>query len=456
MSNATGRSTDGLRAKLSRLGPTWIAGAIAAGPASMAAVLGAGATFGYALLWVVVLSALLGATAQYLSMRLGLLTERGIVGAVEEHLGELWAWVLVIDTVLASGLAQIVIMKTVAEVSGTITGLDPRLWGVAWALVLAVGLAGGGYRFLEGGAKLIVSVVVLAFVATAFLVPIDAGAAAGGLVPTLPAGLDGALLAAGVLGGAVHITLITMQSYTMRARGWTRDDYDLGLFDVGSSMLVAFGVFSVATFLVAASVLAPEFSPGGDLNAAVAADALGPLAGEYAQTLFLFGLWGAAVSTLGANTVVPPYLLADKLGWDTDVSDGRFRAAVAAVALIGALGVFLGGEFFTLLVVMLAFGLVGTPFALVVVLGLLNHPDAVPEPNPAIANVGGVVVLAIASVLAAVFVQNQYAQGSLTDPVTAFVLAFAVAMAAATLALIGKFALDARRPARTVDADPDA
>ncbi|MFC6728078.1 divalent metal cation transporter, partial [Natronoarchaeum mannanilyticum] len=179
MSNATGGSTDGLRAKLSRLGPTWIAGAIAAGPASMAAVLGAGATFGYALLWVVVLSALLGATAQYLSMRLGLLTERGIVGAVEEHLGELWAWVLVIDTVLASGLAQIVIMKTVAEVSGTITGFDPRLWGVAWALALAVGLAGGGYRFLETGAKAIVSIVVLAFVATAFLVPIDPGAAAG-------------------------------------------------------------------------------------------------------------------------------------------------------------------------------------------------------------------------------------------------------------------------------------
>ncbi|SNZ12397.1 manganese transport protein [Natronoarchaeum philippinense] len=457
MSNATHDSAvTGIRSKFSKLGPTWVAGAIAAGPASMAAVLGAGATFGYALLWVVVLSALLGATTQYLSMRLGLLTERGIVGAVEDHLGELWAWVLVIDTVLASGLAQIVIMKTVAEVSGTITGFDARLWSVVWALVLAAGLAGGGYRFLEVGAKAIVSVVVVAFVASAFFVPIDAGAAASGMVPTIPNGLDGALLAAGVLGGAVHITLITMQSYTMQARGWTREDYDLGRFDVATSMLVAFGVFSVATFLVAASVLAPEFSPGGDLNAAVAADALGPLAGEYAQALFLFGLWGAAVSTLGANTVVPPYLLADKLGWETNVSDGRFRAAVVAVALIGALGAFLGGEFFTLLVVMLAFGLVGTPFALVVVLYLLNHPGAVPEQNPTAANVGGVAVLVIASVLAGVFVRDQYAQGSLTDPVTAFVLAFAVAMAAATLGLIGKFVLSARRSTPTVEAGSDA
>jgi manganese transport protein len=440
---------------LKNMGPAWLAGAIAAGPATMAAVLGAGATFEYALLWVVVLSAVLGTTAQYLSMRLGLLTEQGIVATVEEHLGEFWAWVLVIDTVLASGLAQIVIMKLVASVSGTITGLDPRLWGVGWAVVLAVGLAGGGYRFAEVGAKLLVSIVVLAFVASMFLVPIDAGAAATGLVPRIPGGLEGALLAAGVLGGAVHITLITMHTYTVRARGWTADEYDLGLFDVGASMLVAFGVFSVATFLVAASVLAPEMTPGSELNAADAAEALGPLVGDYAHTLFLLGFWGAAVSTLGANTVVPPYLLADKLDWEIDISDERFRGAVVAVALLGGTGAFLGGQVFGLLAQMLAFGLIGTPFALVVVLYLLNHPDAVPESNPLVANVGGVTVLAVATVLVSVFVREQYANAT-SDPVAAFFVVFAITMAVLTVGLIGKYLQEIRRgPVRT-DADPEA
>jgi len=65
------------RAFLDRLGPTWLAGAIAAGPATMASLLVAGASFGYALLWVVVLSAVLGTVGQYLAMRLGLLTEAG-------------------------------------------------------------------------------------------------------------------------------------------------------------------------------------------------------------------------------------------------------------------------------------------------------------------------------------------------------------------------------------------
>ena len=106
-------STSGLA---SRLGPTWLAGAIAAGPATMASLITAGATFGYALLWVVVVSALLGFVAQYLSTRLGVFTGDGIVSVVEEYLGERWAWILVADAVLASGLAQLVIMKTVDDV----------------------------------------------------------------------------------------------------------------------------------------------------------------------------------------------------------------------------------------------------------------------------------------------------------------------------------------------------
>ncbi|WP_338003028.1 NRAMP family divalent metal transporter [Natronoglomus mannanivorans] len=439
----TTRSTVGRY--LSKMGPAWLAGAIAAGPATMASVITAGAAFEYALLWIVIVSAVLGTTAQYLSMRLGLLTEAGIVGVVEEYVGEFWAWVLVVDAVLASGLAQLVIMKTLADVSAMITGVDARIWGLAWALILAVGLAAGGYSIAELGAKVIVSVVVLAFLASLFVVPIDPGAATTGLVPTIPDGLSGALIAAGVLGGAVHITLVTMHTYTLRARGWTREDYDLGLFDIGASMLVAFGIFSLAIFLVAASVLHTPDLVAANLDAAAAAEALGPLAGDYAQWLFLLGLWGAAVSTLGANTIVPAYLVGDKLGWETDVSDGRFRAAIVVVALLGAAGAFLGGSFFPLLVLTLAFGLVGTPFVLVLVLYLLNHPDAVPEPNPTIANVGGVILLAITIVTAGAFVRDELAAVS-SDPlsVSGFVVAFAAALSVATLALIGKYVLSVR------------
>ncbi|WP_435101534.1 NRAMP family divalent metal transporter [Halarchaeum sp. P4] len=422
---------------LSKMGPSWVAGAIAAGPASMASLVTAGASNGYTLLWVVVLSAVAGALSQYLAMRLGLLTERGIVGVVEDHLGEWWAWVLVADVVIASGVAQLVIMKTLASVSATITGVSAWVWGVVWALVLALGLAGRGYRFLELAAKLLVAGVVVAFVASLFVVPVDPGAAAAGLVPSLPA--DSALVAAGILGGAVHITLIVMHSYTMRARGWTGEDYGLATFDVGVSMLGAFGVYSVAIFLVAASVLSdPSLSTIG------AAQALEPVAGANAKWLFLLGLGGAAVSTLGGNTIVPPFVLADKLGWGTSVADTRYRALLAAVALLSAPGAVIGGAVLSQLVLVLALGTVGTPFAIAVVLYLLNS-DAVPESNSTLANLGGLALLLVTGTLAANFVVSQLAGG--VAPLAGVVLVFAVLVALATLGLVVQYVRAGTRPA---------
>ena len=425
-----------LRSYLSGMGPSWLAGAIAAGPATLASVVSAGATFGYTLLWVVLGSAVLGAAAQYLSMRLGVLTGEGVVTTIEAHLGSGWAWLLVLDVVLAAGLAQLVIMKGLADVSATLTGVDARIWGVAWAVVLAIGLAGGGYRVAEAGAKLLVSAVVLAFLATLIVVPVDPVAAAGGLVPRVPAGVDGALLAAGVLGGAVHVTLLTMHPYTVRQRGWTEREYGQATFDVGASMLVAFGIYSLAAFLVAASVLYTPDVVASELTAVAAGQTLGPLVGANAELLFLLGLWGAAVSTLGGNTVVPPYLLADKLGWATDRSDRRYRGLLAGVALLSAAGAFLEGSFFPLLVLVLAFGLVGTPFALAVVLYLLNS-DAVDEPNSAAGNLAGVVLLAVTALLAGNFVRSR-ALPSVGEPLPMSVFLFAIGFGVATLVMLVK------------------
>jgi manganese transport protein len=445
-------SADGGRIEsyASRVGPTWIAGAIAAGPATMASLLAAGAGYGYTLLWVVILAAVLGALGQYFAARLGYLTEEGLVSTVETSLGEGWAWVLVIDVVLAAGLAQLVIMQTAANVSALLTGVDARLWAVVWAVLLAAGLASGGYRFAEVGAKVLVSLVVLVFVATAVVVPIDPGAAASGLVPRIPAGLSGARVAAGVLGGAVHVTLLVMQSYTMRARGWGRSERGLVRFDIVSSMLVAFGIYGLAIFLVAASVLHTPAIDAEAITAIGAGEALAPTVGEYATWLFLLGLLGAALSTLGGNTVVPPYALADKLGWERSIEDPRYRALVVCVALASAGGTFLGESFFPLLVLVLAFGLVGTPFAIVVILYLLNDPGTVDEPLSLPANLAGLALLGVALVTAGTFVREQAAV--IADPLSAFVVAFACGIGLATLLLVVKFARSSARigtPAET-------
>lgn len=136
----------------------------------------------------------------------------------------------------------------------------------------------------------------------------------------------------------------------------------------------------------------------------------------------------------GGNTVVPPFLLADRLGWGTNISNPRFRRLVVAIALLSAGGAFLGGVFFPLLILVLTFGLVGTPFALAFVLYLLS--GAVENPPSATANLVSIIPLAVTTVTAGSFLREQVADG--LDPTVTFIAAFATVLDAATLALLAR------------------
>ena len=107
-----------------------------------------------------------------------------------------------------------------------------------------------------------------------------------------------------------------------------------------------------------------------------------------------------------------------------------------AVALLSAPGAFIPGAVIGQLVLVLALGTVGTPFAIAVVLYLLNS-GAVPESNSTLANLGGLALLAVTGGLAANFVREQVGAG--LTPLSGVVLAVAVVILLATLGLLVKF-----------------
>lgn len=389
-------------AYLRRMGPAWIVSAVACGPATIASVSAAGIGYGYQLLWVVVLSALLGTTAQYLAARLGVLTGEGIISTVEKNYGETWAWILTLNAVAVTWLASIVLMKALAGTTALLTRTPAWWWAAPFALLFAFLLVLGGYRWFEGICKALVVFVVACFIATVFIIRPPGPEVALGLVPSLPGG--SALAMAGVLGGAVHITIIGMHTYTTNARGWTREHLDLARFDTIMSMFLAFGLYSAAIYLTAAAVLHPAGVDAG--SAADVAASLGPLLGDNAHLIFLVGLWGAALSTLGPTFLASAYFIADKMNWETHVEDRRFASIVLAGCLLSIVGPFLGGSFLTALVVMLALGLAGTPLVLLFVLLLLNH-ESTGEPNPRGLNALGVITLLLTVFLAGRFLLTQ-------------------------------------------------
>lgn len=358
---------------LRKMGPAWIVSAVACGPATMASVARASGQFGYEIIWVVVLSALLAFTAQYMAAKAGILSGKGIIATVEERWGRGLAWLLTIDALLATWLAAAVLMKALAGTMALVFGLESPLWSVLYAAVLFWLIGYGGYRALERVCKILVALVVACFAVTVLVVRPDVPAMLSGLVPTLPGGAQGALMMAGIMGGAVHITIIAMHTYNVNSRGWTRNDLGFARTDTFLSMFVAFGFYSLAIALAAAVTLHPE-----QLSVRTAFDlakTLSPVLGPWANAVFLAGLVGAVISTISPTFLAGGYFLADKLGIELSVRDSRFRMLVLAGCVISLAGPLIPGSFVTMLVVMLALGLCGTPFILVLLMLLLNRRD---------------------------------------------------------------------------------
>ena len=268
------------------MGPAWIISAVACGPATLASVSIAGATYGYRLLWVVILSAVFGTTAQYLAARVGILEGQGIIAATEERLGKFWAWLLTIDALLATWLAAIVLMSALSGITSLISGIDSPYWGIMYGIVIGLFLVRKGYRKFETLCKILVIFVVLCFIFTLFMADLSVVGIAKGLLPNLPGGIDAALMMAAIMGGAVHITIIGMHTYNTNARNWTPRDLPLARFDTISSMGLAFGIYSVAIFLVAAAVLNPNgITIKKATDAAVLPAAAGPACAKDAKAL---------------------------------------------------------------------------------------------------------------------------------------------------------------------------
>lgn len=391
---------------LDRMGPAWIVSSVACGPGTLASVAIAGSLYGYQMLWGVMLSALLAGVAQVLAARLGILSGRGVIAVVDQTFGSIWGWILMVDAVLATGLASTVLMKAVVDVTGLATGRSTPAWVGIYLIVSLLLVAAGGYSGVERFCQILIITILICFGVTLVRVDPDWGAVMQGVIPHIPTDLEDAAVVAGVLGGAVHITIIAMHTYTVHAKRWSRTDLPLAMQDILISVVIGFGLYSTIIYLVSATVLHPR---GLEITTALdLARTLEPFLGRYAHAAMILGLWGAAISTLTPTFLAVGYLVADKLGWPLEVKDRRFQGVVALGCLISCIGPFLGGNFVTLLVIMLALGLCGTPLILIMIWVLLNRRDVVGEAKaPLWLNLGGGITLVVTTVIALQFVASK-------------------------------------------------
>lgn len=355
------------------MGPAFIVGAWQFGPGNLTSAVQAGSRFGYSLLWVIALSTVLMLFFTDMSVRIAIMAKGGsLIEVIKARLGR--------ATGVAAGIGVfcITLMFSVGNAIGAGLGLSLVFGGstVWWTLatttlVAATLLARRLYGLIE---KLLLAVIIgmgICFVLTAVLAKPDWGAAAAGLVPSIPAGTG--LLLVALVGTNFSINAAFYTGYASRERGLTRSQYRETTLADTIPGIVAPGVMTMLVIIAAAAVLSGSGSQGATL--AQLADVLEPVAGPAGRIIFALGFFGAAFSSMIANATAGGTLLADGLGFGNRLSSTTVKLCILAVLVVGAAVtvLFAGSSPVQMIIVAQALTVVVAPLLGVVLVILANN-----------------------------------------------------------------------------------
>jgi manganese transport protein len=364
-----------LRATLSMLGPAFVASIAYVDPGNFATNVQGGAKFGYLLLWVVLLANLMAMLIQYLSAKLGIVTERNLPEIVHDRFPRPAAWGMWIQ-------AEIMAMSTdIAEFLGAALGLN-LLFGVP---LLPAGVITGviafailelqrhGYRRFELAITALLGIIFLGFLYEALRIGPSAHQTLHGLIPHL-SGSSSIYLAVGIIGATVMPHAIYLHSALTQGRMSVRDDAErrrvlrFERFDVIVALGLA-GVVNLAMLALAAKLFhTPELS---GLTSIVQAHAqFGRLVGGGAAVAFAVALLASGASSSSVGTYAGQVVMAGFINRRIPIVLRRGLTMLPAIVVL-ALGVNPTNAL-VLSQVVLSFGI---PFALVPLVVLTSRRD---------------------------------------------------------------------------------
>ena len=338
----------------------------------------AGAQFGYLLLWTLIPMTIILFVTQEMAARLGVMTGKGLSDLIREEYGFRVTFFLML-AVLAVALGNVL-----AEFAGVAASLElfglsrfytvPVAAFLVWLLVIK-----GTYRMVEK-VFLVACTFYLAYIFSAFRADPDWTAAAyHTVVPTIEWNSSYLLLLLALIGSTIapwqhfYLQASVVEKGVPRERYWeTKIDVLIG--SVTCMAVVFFIIVSCAATLYANGITQIR-------DAADAARALGPLAGEYTRHLFAFGLLNASLFAASILPLSTAYVICEGLGVESGL-DKEFREApffywlYTALIVVGAGLILLPGiPLVRIMVLSQAVNAFLLPVVLVFLLALVNRSD---------------------------------------------------------------------------------
>ncbi len=298
----------GPRAALLFVGPAVIASIAYMDPGNFATNIQAGARYGYALLWVVVMANLIAMLFQALSAKLGIVTGRNLAEMCREHAPRPAAYAMWTASEVAAMATDL------AEFLGGAIGLSllfglPLLVGMAITAVITYGILSFdryGFRPLELIIGALVGTIGICYLIEIFIAPVSWGQVGlHAIVPSLP---DAAALtlAVGIIGATVMPHALYLHSGLTQGRaparnfGERRKLLRFSNREVFVALSVA-GLINMAMVAMASAAFNQGHSEVAEI--ATAYHSLTPLLGGAAAVVFLVSLMASGISSSVVGTM---------------------------------------------------------------------------------------------------------------------------------------------------------
>ena len=340
----------------SALGPGLVTGAADDDPSGIATYSQAGAAYGFALLWPVVLAWPFLTAFQFTCAEIARVTGKGLAANLAANLPRSVVWAVVVMLLGANIFNIASDIAAMGEAARLVTGL-PRLPLMVGFALLSLGLqVFVPYHRYVGLLKWL-TLTLFAYVLVVLAVGVNWRDVLGGLWPSLPAGSATTVVA--ILGTTISPYLFFWQSaqeleemqleharpLLQRPRSAPRELTRL-VKDSAGGFLVTM-VISLCIIAATAATL----HGAGTTSIATAADAaaaLRPVAGDFAFALFAIGIIGTGLLAVPVLAGSAAYALAEVMGWRAGLElkpseaggfYGVIFVAVAAALAIDLIGI---------------------------------------------------------------------------------------------------------------------
>lgn len=377
------------RSFLGRLGPGLITGASDDDPSGIGTYSQAGAALGYATLWTAIVTLPLMIVVQHICAKIGMCSGRGLAGVLKRYYSKKLLYPAVTGLVIANTINAGADIAAIAAAINMFVPIPIAAMVVPIAMAIVALQVWGSYRLIVKIFKWL-TLSLFAYVVAAFLAKPDWYAVAQAtFLPQISFTSEYITTIVAILGTTISPYLFFWEASEEveeeKSEGRVKlserkGATDLELKNEKIDTIVGMLFCNVVFYFVIVSAGATLHVTGQTniQSATEAAQALRPLAGNFATVLFGIGLVGAGLLAIPVLTGSAAYAVAETFGWPSGLDEKprharKFYGVIAVSTLIGVLIDFVGINPITALFWTAVINGVVAPPLLVVVMLVANN-----------------------------------------------------------------------------------